>query len=173
MISKSKIQIHYMNIKIAYLHGLESKQGGEKVVFLNSLGQTFAPQMLYLEHSKDLFKDTLQKMVDFKPDLIIGSSMGGLFSECIATHINTTLLLFNPATINKAKYLSELGISVFLGIEEVEGNVVLGEKDDVVSPIESELYYSKMNFNVYKENHGHRTPLDIFKKYVNLAILKI
>ena len=162
-----------MNIKIAYLHGLESKQGGEKVAFLNSLGQTFAPQMLYMEHPKDLFKDTLQKMVDFKPDLIIGSSMGGLFSECIATHINTTLLLFNPATINKAKYLSELGIAVFFGKEEISGNVVLGKKDDVVDPTESELYYNKMNLNVYKESHGHRTPLAIFKKYVNLTISKM
>ena len=83
-----------MNIKIAYLHGLESKQGGEKVAFLNSLGQTFSPQMLYMEHPKDLFKDTLQKIVDFKPDLIIGSSMAFFLSECIATQINTKLLSY-------------------------------------------------------------------------------
>jgi hypothetical protein len=162
-----------MNIKIAYLHGLESKQGGDKVAFLNDLGEVFAPQMLYMEHPKYLFKDMLQKMVGFKPDLIIGSSMGGLFAESIATHINTTLLLFNPATINTAKYLSELGIAVFLGKEEKTGNVVLGEKDDVVDPVESELYYNKMNLNVYKESHGHRTPLVVFKKHVNLTISKM
>jgi len=162
-----------MNIKIAYLHGLESKQGGDKVEFLSSIGEVFAPTMLYKKYPKELFKDILQNMVDFKPDLIIGSSMGGLFSESIATHLNTMLLLFNPATANKTKYLNELGISVFFGKEEIKGNVVLGEKDDVVNPIESELYYNKMNFNIYKETHGHRTSLVIFKKYVDLTISKM
>jgi len=159
-----------MSIKIAYLHGLESKQGGDKVTFLNSLGPVFAPQMLYKKYPKDLFKDTLQQIINFKPDLIIGSSMGGLFAEYIASHINTTLLLFNPATINKAKYLSEFEIAVFLGNKEISGNVVLGEMDDVVNPIESELYYNKMNLNIYKESHGHRTLLAVFKKYVLFTI---
>ena len=34
-------------MKIVYLHGLESPQGGPKVDFLNQLGETLAPSMDY------------------------------------------------------------------------------------------------------------------------------
>ena len=58
--------------KIVYLHGLESKAGGPKVNFLATKGMVYAPKLNF--NTLDIEK--LMGKIG-KPDLIIGSSMGG------------------------------------------------------------------------------------------------
>ena len=60
--------------RVLYLHGLESKQGGEKVEFLANECIVHAPEMDYTR--KDVFSFLTKKIEDFQPDFIIGSSMG-------------------------------------------------------------------------------------------------
>ena len=62
--------------KVLYLHGLESKQGGPKVDFLANEFIVHAPKMDYTDPELNIKMFFI--MHDFKPDLIIGSSMGGL-----------------------------------------------------------------------------------------------
>ena len=68
-------------MKVWYLHGLESDPGGPKVDFLNEVAdEVFAPAMDYRNHKA--FGELYRKVTkEGKPDLIIGSSMGGYFAD--------------------------------------------------------------------------------------------
>ena len=108
-------------MKVWYLHGLESDPGGPKVDFLNEVAdEVFAPEMNYKNHK--LFGELFRKISKGdKPDLIIGSSMGGFFADALASHFGINTILFNPALhsrsiIKKLPYGKEFGsINVFLG----------------------------------------------------------
>ena len=118
--------------KILYLHGLESRVGGEKVEYLQhkyGIDNVLAPEMDYKTNPK-LFTETLELVNTFKPDLIIGSSMGGYFAECLATNYPTEVLLFNPASINEIEYLQEYNINPTMGKHKLNGTAILGEYDD-------------------------------------------
>ena len=81
--------------KILYLHGLESKQGGEKVGFLAGQACVYAPAMDYRE--EDLHGKVHNMIMKFKPDLLIGSSMGGYVAHEFAKAFNLPAVLLNPA----------------------------------------------------------------------------
>jgi uncharacterized protein len=81
--------------KILYLHGLETRQGGRKVGFLSKDNYVHAPKIDYTR--KDIFPFLIQIMDDFKPDLIIGSSMGGYAAYILSGFYGTPIIAFNPA----------------------------------------------------------------------------
>ena len=84
--------------RILYLHGLESKQGGDKVSYLASNHYILAPYLNY--YSPDIEEVLLQLFENEKPDLIIGSSMGGYTANLLSSRFNIPALLLNPALIN-------------------------------------------------------------------------
>lgn len=150
-------------MKIVYLHGLESPQGGPKVDFLEQLGETIAPSMNYKKSG--LFAETLRQVKVFKPDLIIGSSMGGYFAKALSSHTGIDALLFNPAIHSRSMEPS----GVNYGNKKFKATVILGAKDDVIDPKETWLMLNKEggNYNVKMEKGmGHRTPENIFKREV-------
>jgi hypothetical protein len=160
--------------RIVYLHGLESKQGGTKVDFLRTLGEVFAPSMPYKERPKTLFPEILDEVWQFKPDIIIGSSMGGYFADVISTHTGTDVLLFNPGTYKKQKYFEDFGIMTEAGRQRVKGTVIIGNKDEVVNPYENYEYYQNENVKINTiENMGHRTPYNEFVKQVRNFITEL
>ena len=81
--------------RIMYFHGLESKQGGEKIDYLSSKYLVHAPVMVYAE--KDTWPTTFHKVQANCPEIIVGSSMGGLMGFYSAYMLPIKLLLFNPA----------------------------------------------------------------------------
>ena len=148
------------NMKIAYLHGLESKVGGPKVDWLMSLGhKVIFPKMDYSDVNE--FRDTLHLLEMYKPDLIIGSSMGGWFAWNIGKLLKVPVLLYNPAILAPTLIDAELKDSkVFLA---------LGTSDEVINPNQTikllnmiDKHDWNMN-NVWKGPHGHQTPLDSFQ----------
>jgi len=156
--------------KILYLHGLESQVGGEKVEYLQQkygIDNVLAPEMDY-ETNPNLFNETLELVNTFKPDLIIGSSMGGYFAECLATNYPTEVLLFNPASINDIKYLQEYNINPTMGKHKLNGTAILGEYDEVIPSSYSKEYleYNYPGLWVLLLQMGHRTPFNIFKAII-------
>jgi len=156
--------------KILYLHGLESRVGGEKVEYLQhkyGIDNVLAPEMDYKTNPK-LFTETLELVNTFKPDLIIGSSMGGYFAECLATNYPTEVLLFNPASINEIEYLQEYNINPTMGKHKLNGTAILGEYDEVIPSSYSKEYleYNHPDLCVLFEEMGHRTPFNIFKENI-------
>ena len=153
---------------VLYFHGLESQPGGLKVEYLN---QNFdfvdAPAMDY--RKKDLFKDWLEYVKTEKPDLIIGSSMGGYFAYALASHTGIPVLLFNPALHNRRFEVED----VHLGEFKPKGKVVLGEKDDVIDPSITKVMLKNSNLEIEEiKRMEHRIPLEIFmNKVENLSVL--
>ena len=150
--------------KVIYFHGLESKQGGEKVDFLAQRYFTIAPIMDY--HNPNLFQEMLELVQDVEPDLLIGSSMGGYFAYMIASHTGTPVVLLNPA-LHSRTFEPE---NVTQGPLEVVGTVINGDQDDVINPTATasmlRTSIAKGQLRYYLRDHGHRTPLKIFEDYL-------
>ena len=87
----------------------------------------------------DLYTITLDIIIDFNPDLIVGSSLGGYFAYHLGTHYKTNLLLLNPALPNRSydpPILSD-------GTEKSKVWALIGKNDDVVDPIANEKILKK------------------------------
>ena len=146
--------------RILYLHGLESKQGGDKVSYLSSKHYVLAPALNY--YSQGIEQDLLRLFESQKPDVIIGSSIGGYTANLLSTKFNIPAILLNPALINPP-------IKLNLNFPEKQVSdklivTVLGKKDEVI-PFESTLSHLQKNSTcpIDLRDYGHRTPLEEFK----------
>ena len=153
--------------KVLYLHGLESNQGGPKVDFLANEFIVYAPKMDY--NDPELNIKMFFTIQDLKPDLIIGSSMGGYVSDILAQKYGTPAILFNPALHNRS---FEPAIQPLVAGEEADLQerkiVVLGKDDDIIPPyITKIMLENNFNYEVIIEEMGHRTPLNIFIDTIN------
>ena len=149
--------------KIVYLHGLESETNCSKVKYLRKLGHTiFNPPMDY--KSKDCFKHTLHLIEMFKPDLIMGSSMGGYFAYEIGKHFDVPVVLLNPA-LHSRNFEPNVDI---LGDEDPLIYLIVGKNDKVIN-YKKTLNYLDENAGCFFRNkyfkgkHGHRTPVEVLK----------
>jgi len=145
--------------RIFFIHGLESNNKSSKVDLMVTKGfDVLAPSMDYTTNDS-LFSQTLEKVLEFQPHLIVGSSMGGYFASHIGTHYPSTLLLLNPALISRSfepKIVPD-------GTEKSEVWALLGEQDDLISPIENFKILQNMGATIRMGKHGHRTPIEAFQ----------
>jgi len=145
--------------RIFFIHGLESNNKSSKVDWMVTKGfDVLAPSMDYTTNDS-LFSQTLEKVLEFQPHLIVGSSMGGYFASHIGTHYPSTLLLLNPALISRSfepKIVPD-------GTEKSEVWALLGEQDDLISPIENFKILQNMDATIRMGKHGHRTPIEAFQ----------
>jgi len=145
--------------RIFFIHGLESNNKSSKVDLMVTKGfDVLAPSMDYTTNDS-LFSQTLEKVLEFQPDLIVGSSMGGYFAHHIGTHYPSTLLLLNPALISRSfepKIVPD-------GVEKSEVWALLGEQDELISPIENFKILQNMGATIRMGKHGHRTPIEAFQ----------
>ncbi len=149
--------------KVVYLHGLETEQGGDKVSYLSENNCVWAPKMDY--SNPELFKKTLKSILDFEPDVIIGSSMGGYFGFMLASHIKgVKTILFNPALFEKPstddpETYGDFGVS---------GTFILSENDKEVNPKDTETRVKRnkrIKIEIIK-NGEHRIPYVKFVQYM-------
>jgi len=149
--------------KIVYLHGLESKAGGPKVDFLATKGLVYAPEIDY----NTLDVEKLMGKIG-KPDLIIGSSMGGYVADILGSHLGVDVLLFNPALHSRSIEIDSDG--EIYGEKNYKRTIILGTKDNVINPeITKKLrpYFDNSAKFEEIEGMGHRTPLDVFINMYN------
>lgn len=157
------------NMKILYLHGLESKAGGPKVEYLKMIGhKVVAPDMDY--ENSEQFSRLAVYIADQKGDfdLIIGSSMGGYFAYELGRHFDIPVLLLNPALHSRSiephveRLHEDIAADplVFLGVGEYD-NVINYEKTLDILDEEARCFFRG---NYWKGDHGHQTPLDFFQK---------
>lgn len=153
-------------MNVWYLHGLESSVGGPKVDFLKSVAdRVFAPKMVY--SNPNMFKVLLESARIDKPDLIIGSSMGGYFADAIGSHLDIQVLLFNPALHSRS--IEPEGVTY--GETNWVRHMVVGTEDDIIDPKLTKVLKGIFDTWIEIEGMGHRTPLkvfkDIYKKVIN------
>ena len=145
--------------RIVFIHGLESSNKSSKVDWMKSKGfDVLAPSMDYTTNDS-LFSQTLEKVLEVQPHLIVGSSMGGYFASHIGTHYPSTLLLLNPALISR----SFQPVILPDGLEKSKIWALLGEQDDLISPIENFKILQNRGATIRMGKHGHRTPIEAFK----------
>ncbi len=153
-------------MNVWYLHGLESSVGGPKVDFLNSVAdRVFAPRMVYT--NPKMFKSLLEAAKIDKPDLIIGSSMGGYFADAIGSHLDIEVLLFNPALHSRT--VEPEGVTY--GETNWKRNFVVGTEDSVIDPKATEIFKDLAHTWTEIKGMGHRTPLTVFKDIYNKAVI--
>ena len=154
-------------MRVAFLHGLESKPFSEKnqeLIKQYGDNNVYAPAMDYRDPW--LFDTVLKEIKERDIQLLIGSSMGGYFAYCLSTMTGIPTLLFNPAVIGRSfDPVTELGTL------PVRHKVILGINDDVIDPIKSTSYFSKYGigeFEYHKEDIGHRIPKEVFSRWITL-----
>ena len=156
-------------MKILFLHGLESNNQSSKVSSMKSYGhEVCAPEMNYKEN-QELYKKTLKTVKEIKPDLIVGSSMGGYYAYHLGTHYKTNLILLNPALPNRSFDPPILPD----GIKKSNIWALIGKNDDVVDPVANENILERVGASVEIGNHGHRTPEDVFEPYFKKVLIDL
>jgi hypothetical protein len=153
--------------QVVFLHGLESNEKSDKAAWLKKNFNTWAPRINYKNPHE--FQDIYNQIMERRPRLIVGSSMGGWFAYALSTLTGIRTLLLNPAVQGRSMEPS----GVRLGKTPSNHVVVLGKSDEVIDPIKSVDWFKKNgvgNVEFYHENIGHRTPTNIMTKYVDRAI---
>lgn len=153
-------------MKIFFLHGLESNHQSSKVDLMRALGHDVHAEYMDYKKVLDLYAKTLNSIIDFNPDLIVGSSMGGYFAFHLGTHYKTNLLLLNPALPNRTfdpPILSD-------GNEKSKIWALVGENDDVVRPKENIEILKRAGAKVTVGMHKHRTPKEVFEPFFKEVI---
>lgn len=148
-------------MKIFFLHGLESNHKSSKVDLMRASGHNVHAEYMDYKNVLDLYTITLDSIIDFNPDLIVGSSMGGYFAYHLGTHYKTNLLLLNPALPNRSydpPILSD-------GTEKSKVWALIGKNDDVVDPLANEKILKKEGAKVRIGDHAHRTPPEVFEPF--------
>ena len=158
-------------MNVWYLHGLESKAGGPKVDYLRKVSdKVFAPEIKYT--NPNTFNVLLNLAKEDKPDLIIGSSMGGYYADAIASHFGINVLLFNPALHSRP-----IGTKLPYGDNFGRKFTVLGMEDKVIDyKVSLDLLRKDKTSNpstdsILLVSMGHRTPLNKFIDIYNENIL--
>jgi hypothetical protein len=145
-------------MKIAYLHGLDSSidEKDPKIIFLReAFDEVFAPSITY--RNKKTFDTLYSSIKQLKPDLIVGSSMGGYIAFLIGSKLGIETVLFNPAVVDRS-YNPTVDDTKLKGTKH---NVYLGKSDTIISGESVIKYFKDINlgsFHYIKYNGGHRVP---------------
>lgn len=148
-------------MRIAYLHGLESQANPQdpKIQFLNQAATAvWAPQIDYRDPL--VYNTLLEGITGFKPDLIIGSSMGGWMSYLIGNATGTQTLLFNPAVTCRS-FSPPVTQTPTLTTHHT---LMLGMQDNII-PSEQIIQWFAQQGQPYQVNrypNGHRVPDQVF-----------
>jgi len=154
-----------MGYKIASLHGLESNNTGTKNEWLRTKGEIFDPLIDYRQ--SNIYRIIKNQLIEFKPDLLIGSSMGGFFSYELAKELNIPAILFNPALHSRSFTPDMAGNDN--GSFKPEMLFVFGQNDDLINPLTTIELLSQEGFtdaNYVILPHSHRTPYEVFTREI-------
>ena len=159
-----------MKQKILYLHGLESLQGGEKVDYLATKCFVHAPSIDYTR--SDIFPFLIKTVEEFKPDLIIGSSMGGYAAYMLGGLYQLPVLAFNPA-LHSRPYNPNFPKFAISHIPS-ELTIVIGKQDNIVDGdrtldyLKDHIQNKTVKYQIeHIEEMGHRIPLEVFVNMYN------
>jgi hypothetical protein len=147
---------------VLFFHGFESSLPSGKVDILNDLGlNAIGVSMNYA--CENPYSRALDFTVKSQPKLIVGSSMGGYFALMMGTHLNIPLILLNPALVHRSISFDE---PMEYGYHRPNIWSLLGAQDDLIPFKENQDELLKFGAIVEIGGHGHRTPNDAFRNYI-------
>ena len=157
-------------MKILFLHGLESSHLGNKVDYLKKQAEVLAPK---IDYQDEALEEKLMYIVEnFRPDFIIGSSMGGYVGMLLANKYGIKNLLYNPAIHSRNIEPKLNRLNIIDPNHFVDFNIVLGNQDDVIDPnvTESMLLDAEIVCEIERVDMGHRIDYDVFVDMYNKYI---
>lgn len=152
-------------IKIAYLHGLESNNLGPKNDWLRQISAVYDPFINYYE--SHIYQKLHLKIRAFKPDLLIGSSMGGYFAYEMAKNLNIKAVLFNPALHSRSMNPDITGHTSGQFFPKMQ--FILGANDPIIDSEKTIIILKNQglqNFETKILDHEHGTPFDLFAQEI-------
>ncbi len=82
-------------MKVAFFHGLESDGPGQKGAYLKTVASTlYAPVVNYYDPAD--VRRVWNEVLEFGPDVVVGSSMGGWFGLHVCMELNVVGAFVNP-----------------------------------------------------------------------------
>ena len=159
-----------MKQKILFLHGLESSNKGKKVNFLKEQAEVLAPK---IDYQDEALEEKLMYIVEnFRPDFIIGSSMGGYVGMLLANRYGIKNLLYTPAIHSRSIEPKLNRLNIIDPNYFVDFNIVLGNQDNVIDPnvTESMLLDAEVVCEIERVDMGHRIDYDVFVDMYNKYI---
>jgi len=149
-------------MKVAYLHGLEStiKDNDPKIVWLrDKFTEAYTPDIKY--RNDNTYSTIFNHIKKLKPDVIVGSSMGGYFAYQIGAQLKIKTVLFNPAVVGRS-FEPKINDSNMKG---TQNNVYLGKHDTVMPGKAVRKYFATEGVGTftYRQYNGeHRVPAGVF-----------
>lgn len=160
-----------MNKRILFLHGLESKRANPiKMDYLRDFynATVLGPTFNYKEKPK--YSEIRKICQEFKPDIILGSSMGGRQAFFLSNEFKIPTLLFNPAIqsdlAGKFQPVPH-DYSVYK-----KQYIALGKTDKVVDPYITKNIADKNGLYYKFWDTGHRFDFNLYKKVIDEYISK-
>lgn len=156
-------------MKFAYLHGYQGFVTDEKRVYLNELGDCYAPTIDY-DNAPTLIQDLVAQFTKEPIQFIAGTSLGGMISYYLGLILNVPVLMFNPAVIAIERLKPFLSDELLNAVPQKQNMVFTGLKDDVVEPkfqIEFVENLKQKNANImqfFDEEMTHLVTLEEFEK---------
>lgn len=156
-------------MKFAYLHGYQGFVTDEKRVYLNELGDCYAPTIDY-DNAPTLIQDLVAQFTKEPIEFIAGTSLGGMISYYLGLILNVPVLMFNPAVIAIERLKPFLSDELLNAVPQKQNMVFTGLKDDVVEPkfqIEFVENLKQKNANImqfFDEEMTHLVTLEEFEK---------
>lgn len=86
--------------KTYYLHGFASRFDitSDKLKTLARLGPVYGHDIDYTQASEDVIEDSLDKLMQVNPDLLVGTSMGGWLAGILGAETGIPFVAINPVT---------------------------------------------------------------------------
>lgn len=153
-------------MKIAYLHGLESKidPNSPKIKFLhNNFKGVYTPSINYNDTSA--FDNIYNSIKSMRPDILVGSSMGGYFAYLIGSKLKINTILFNPAVIDR----SVEPIVDNNNLKRTIHTILLGSTDNVINGNKVKSFFKSNGVGTFEYMtyySGHHVPNDIFINFI-------
>ncbi len=133
--------------KVLFLHGLESRPGGSKPMFLEGKGYRVFNPSLPKSSFEESIKIAQSKVDEELPDVIVGSSRGGAIAMCLEPR-SAKLVLIAPAW-KRFNFSSEEKI-------KAECMILHSEYDDIVAWDDSAQLASANGSNLITAGRDHR-----------------
>jgi len=142
-----------------YLHGLNSTNKNDRTDWLEQFGKVVNPLMEYRNYPKN-FKYLEKLVLQYRPRVIIGSSLGGFFAFHLGNYYNIPTILLNPALLvtNITKPDNRAYATAALH------TISIGTDDQIIPPFTTfaVLEQLKAKYQAYSFSIGHETPFDVF-----------
>ncbi|WP_278349951.1 MULTISPECIES: YqiA/YcfP family alpha/beta fold hydrolase [Marinobacter] len=87
-------------LKTYYLHGFASRFDitSDKLKTLAKLGPVYGHDIDYTQGAEDVIEDSLDKLMQVNPDLLVGTSMGGWLAGVLGAESGVPFVAINPVT---------------------------------------------------------------------------